>query len=92
MEISYFYECNTLSSEIDSLKCLEVKLVAFEFVETFQLDYENLESEASIYLWNKLKPLLEKTFGDIQVQLSLVNLREGVRARNLHEETIIVYV
>ena len=92
MEISYFYECDTLDSQIGSLKCLEVKLVAFEFVETFQLDYENLESETSIYLWNELKPLLEKTFGDIQVELSLVNLREGFFARNLREESIIVYV
>ena len=92
MEISYFYECDTLYPQIDSLKCLEVKLVAFEFGKTFQFDYENLESETSIYLWNKLKPLLEKTFGDIQVELSLVNIREVFRARNLREESIIVYV
>ena len=73
-------------------ECLEVKLVAFELGETFHLDYENLESETSIYLWNKLELLLEKTFGDIEVDLSLVNLREGFCARNLREGSIIVYV
>ena len=78
MEISYYFECfNYLEDYYPT--CLTEDVVSAEF--TFDIlyvdDYSDSSSEKSIKLWNDIKPLLRKSFGKIEIDLSVMGMRKG---------------
>ena len=75
LEISYYFECYTAVPDI-ALKCIFLAArAAFKFAESFHEDYEDLKSVKSNELWNMIEPLLEESFGVIEVDLSLINIK-----------------
>ena len=78
MEISYFFECHTEQpTSNNTIGCIarDMRRAAFKFAEFFYEDYNDINSAKSNELWNRIKPLLEKSFGFLEVALSLVDIQ-----------------
>ena len=58
---------------------------AFKFAESFHEDYKDLKSVKTNDLWNKIEPLLVKSFGVIEVDLSLVNIEPVMIEEQIQE-------
>ena len=77
MEISYYFECLTrLPKSEKTLQCIaiEIRRASFSFSESFHEDYKDTKSEKSKELWNKIEPILKRSFGVMEVDLTLVQI------------------
>ena len=78
MEISYYFECFNYLEDYDP-KCLTADVMSAEFTFDilFEDDYSDILSEQSQELWNDIKLLLRKSFGKIEINLSIIEMRSG---------------
>ena len=78
MEISYYYECFTYKAKYVP-KCLEADFVSAKFVFDLEFleDYKNISSAESKKLLSDIIPLIRKSFGGIDVDLSKIRIEEG---------------
>ena len=78
MEISYYYECFSYKANFDP-KCLtlDVLIAEFSFKLPFHDDYNDILSSKSTALLKIMEPLLKKSFGAMEINLSCTKIRKG---------------
>ena len=83
MEISYYIECLEILDNVEEAdnipNCLQTDSISLRFMfnMAFDDDYKDIKSFKSIELWNEIRPLLMKSFGEIKIDTNKFQISEG---------------
>ena len=70
MEVSYYIECQSNSKEYYATTCLDADKRSAEFSFEIDVNYQDTNMNESNGLWTRFEPLLKKSFGRIEINLS----------------------
>ena len=101
MEVSYYIECQSISEGYYAATCLTADKRSAVFTFKIDVNYEDTNINEPNKLWTRFEPLLEKSFGRIQIILSKEQVettpvqkrrRMGRSSTEIEKETVQIQV